>query len=260
MPQTRRQFLSQAKRCGPPLLIGGGLLSGRLVQVAHARSELQEHLLQAAQPLLAAKADRERQQLPAQAGEAIRLFFHERVLRVHGFVEEICSSDFGQRLRQCRTEADQHQLLALEFSRQVASGGEITKLVLTIASQIGTELDRSWHGCCEEITSAWGVPLRHYDASFSAADLVRDTEPIIREGLRQVLAAADDVSDRPMLGHLAAGLGESAMLLLRVRHLGPQLALPAFLIHALYQIFSFVTGLLQHQPADYQRRITSRIS
>jgi hypothetical protein len=66
--------------------------------------------------------------------------------------------------------------------------------------------------------------------------------------------------ERPALSDLTSSLGASALLLLRLRVITPQLAVPVFLVNALWHTFDYVLRLLQHREADYRTSISSRLA
>src|SRR5688500_18458691 len=96
---NRRQFLSRLSAVGTPLLIGGTIFSVRWGQRVHARENLRKQMLGTAIPVLTQNAHAELLALPTRARQEIRQYFHGRCLKVTGFVSEICSAGFAEKLR-----------------------------------------------------------------------------------------------------------------------------------------------------------------
>lgn len=252
MIADRRRFLKRASETSAVLLLGGGLLSARFVQRAHARHTLTADLLSRSLPVLNRSETDELSTLPPRAHDEIRRYFHGVCLNVHGFAEHICSNGFAVKLAQCAGDEQKHALLNVAFSQTVATG--------TIAREVGVELDRNWSTVCEELNDSWKLALKPTSSNGERLDLLSITDETILQSLNEARAKAYPVGQRPAISQPIAEIGMAAILLLPVAVFGPEVAFPLFVARALSSAWSFVLGRLAHRAADYQLAISEHLS
>jgi len=211
-------------------------------------------------PMMARKAPHELTTLPSRAQEDMRRYFHGRCLNVHGFLEEICSVTFGEKLAACRDKKGRHQLLTLAFESKVVAESAVLSHVDIVAQEIGQELDQGWHSCCQHVAENWQMSLDVDGGEMTGNRLSASAEPLIVRELSAMRRSAYPIGQRPAFSQMAKSIGTSAIGLLPVAAVSRQLALPLFLLAALEPIWQYVVGQLQHRPVAYQRAITSRLS
>ena len=256
----RRRFLRTAGTAGCAVALGGALVGTRVLGQISRRREMERELLQKIVPMLAKKARHELTMLPARAQEDMRRYFHGRCLNVHGFVREICSFTFGEKLAASGNEKAKHQLLTLAFETKVVSESEVLSRVGTVAQEVGQELDQGWYVCCQQVAETWPVSFDSGAREVTGSRLSASVEPLIRSELNAVRQSTYPIGRKPALSQTTKSIGKSAIGLLLVADVNPKLALPLFLLAALKPIWQYVTGKLRHRPAAYQRAITSRLS
>jgi hypothetical protein len=132
--------------------------------------------------------------------------------------------------------------------------------VETIAAEIGSLLDQNWSDCCQKLTNAWKTSITGYPDHQQGRELAVLTEPLIVAGLQQAIASAERVGEMPAVSKSLGSLGTSALLTLRLHTVLPQLVLPAFVLSALWHLFSYVLGVLQHREGDYRTAISGRLA
>ncbi len=260
MMLDRRKFLRTAGAAGGVVLLGGALVGTRVLGRISRRKEIERELLQNFVPMLAKKAPHELTTLPSRAQEDMRRYFHGRCLNVHGFLGEICSVTFGEKLAVCGSEKAKHQLLTLAFENKVVAESVVLARVDTVAQEIGQELDQGWYSCCRHVAKNWQVSLDTGAGEMTGSRLSASVEPLILRELSAVRQSTYPIGRRPALSQTVKSIGKSAIGLLPVAVVSPGLALPLFLLAALKPIWQYVTGQLRHRPAAYQRAITSRLS
>eukprot|EP00913_Durusdinium_trenchii_P013432 g12613.t1 len=116
--------------------LGGVLVGTRVYGQFSRRREIERELLQTTVPMLAEKARHELTTLPVRGQEDMRRYFHGRCLNVHGFVEEICSVAFGEKLAASGNETRQ-QLLTLAFENRVVAEDSVLSRIDTVAQEAG---------------------------------------------------------------------------------------------------------------------------
>lgn len=255
---SRRELLTRGSAAA-----AGGLGLGGLVWGRHARAvdRFETELLAKAAPEMTARAHEELIALPAQAREAIRVFFDGVCLDVHSFTSEVCSQRFVEKLAGCPSDESRHQLMVLTFEQRVTTAEAVLNRIHTIADELGTELDRNWARCCVRIADAWGVSLREYDAAFSADQLAAAVEPQVRADIeRMVLRTATAIS-RLSFGDVPIRVGKSALLLLPLTACAPNVVLPVFVGLALKHIIApVIAWLMRPDPGDLQRDVSERMA
>lgn len=260
MNLSRRRFLSQAAKVGGPALIAGGLLTARLTQQAFGRAALRQEFIDATVPLLTGKVSGELEQLPASACKDIREYFHGICLNVHSFAEEVSSSRFAEKLATCATEEGKHRLIDLAFSQKVVTAPEVLNRVGVIAKEVGGHLDRNWSKCCSQVAEAWKVPLNRSKSGQQVTDLATLMEPFICKQLAEARGAAYPAGQRPALSGTILGIGRTAILLLPVALVEPQIAFPIFMVRALCYLWRWLMAQLSDRTAEFQTEISSRLA
>jgi hypothetical protein len=253
---NRRKFLSGAASAGGLFLLGGGFWARQ----AYARSRLQRELVRLSAPVLAAKAAREMPTLPVTAREEMRRYFHGVCLRVNGFAEEVCSSQFAEQLAGCGNPRQQRELVLLAFMRQVATEEMVLGWVGTIAEEISHDLDHNWAGCCEELANKWDVSIKEYRTTVKAQELTDRLTPLVQNGIHQALDQARALGQRPALGEALAGIGKSALLMLPLSREAPWLGWPLFAVAALKPVLDFFISRVRDRTGDLQWAVSEKLA
>jgi len=250
----RREFLTSASWIGVGAA-AGTLLLGR---AAYAKHRLAAKLVAESLPDLAIKAHRELQQLPIQACEEIRLWFHGPCANSVEFAHDVCSPSFAEKLAACETEELKELSLLNAFLGRVVSETEILARVEVIHREIGRELDRSWMECCEKIAGKWNVQLQPYGAT-TPTDFVDRVEPLVHQAMNDAVQLASAAGQQPAFSQVLGGIGESAMSLLPIVRL-TNIAIPAFALIALRHLFTYVLSHLADRTGDHGRAISDRVA
>lgn len=262
---NRRKFLEGAAAGGCFAALGGAMWARR----AYAGYQLRQNLVGDAMPLLTEKAHGEFRSVPGKGREEIRNWFHGKALNVAPFVEEVASAAYAERLRACRSEDEQHQLLLVSFCGKVATDAEILNRVQTIAEEIGQELDLNWNECCRQVGSEWNVHIREYGEPLQTSEFMGRVDQMVQQQLNESLEMARAGTRHPGLGETIENIGESAILSLsmsRVQASGliagsfSPLAIPTFVLLSLKHLFQYIMGLFSDPRADMQRAISARVS
>jgi hypothetical protein len=253
---NRRKFLSASATTGGLLLLGGGFWA----RYAYARSRLRHELVRLSAPVLAAKAQRELLTLPARAREEMRRYFHGVCLNVHGFVQEVCSPEFADRLADCTSREQQRQLVLLAFLREVTTEAQVLNRVQVIAEDVGTDLDRNWAACCTELANRWDASLKEYRVAVTATELPDRMAPLLEAGLRQAVEEARAAGCRPVLSEAVTRVAESALLLLPLSAEEPWLGWPLFAVLALRPVFDDFISRVRDRSADLQWAVSDKLA
>lgn len=261
---NRRAFLQYATTGGTVIAVAGGITAER----AFASSQLTQKLVNAATPVLTSKAHTEFQSIPVKGREAIRKWFHGKALKVAPFVQEVCSNGFREKLHACGTEADQHRLLLVAFFAKVATVAEILNRVQVIAEEIGQELDLNWAECCKAIANEWNIPIRKYKPSENLQEFTNRVEKTVNTHLDETLQLARVGSQFPGLGETVGKMGQTALLLLPMSRIAVNaaeidvnpLAIPAFVLLGLNDLFQYISGLFRDPRPDLQLAISGHLS
>jgi hypothetical protein len=216
----RRDFLKAAGVAGA----GVGLAGFHCGRQLHARSTLQETLIEQSQPVLTNKALSELRTLPARGREAIRTWFHGPCLNAANFASRITSEDFRAQLARCTTEEQQDHLFLVTFLSTVTTEDAIRNRIEVIAEEIGGDLDRNWEQCCREIATSWGIQIRSY-GEISPAALAASFTPPIRAAMDESIGSARAMGQHPTFVDTVGDIGETAILLLPMTTI-PKLAIP----------------------------------
>ena len=265
MDPKRRQFLSRTAGAGVSVLLGTGVLGGRLAHQAYARGELRRELVDAALPELAVKASRELEDTPAACREEIRRWFHGTCLNVPAFVHTISCDGFIHQLRSCGNPQEKSRLLMLAFSRTVASHVEVNDRIRTITTEAAADLRRNWGACCETMAKKWGLSLWRRKSAITADEMLDLTEPFIRRGLEETQTLARAYSREPTLAEalgLASGATaeQAALLGMRACCVAPLVVVPLFLWNALTHLFDYITGQLERERGAFQLAVSQRMA
>lgn len=250
----RRHFLKGLGGVATLTVAGGGYYLKNL----YARNELENQLLWSADATLAERELSELRVLPNQAKEEIRVWFHEPCLDADLFAASVSSETFLNRLHGCETEAEQHNLFLLEFLSKVTSAEEIHNRILLVAEEIGEQLDWNWAESCRELASSWELRISAFGESLPA-DLSSTLDPIIRQQIDDSLAFSAKTAERPTLLETASQVGESAILMLPLAKVAPQV-IPLFIAHAVKNLFDYFVGLMNHPRDRIRRGVSSRLS
>jgi hypothetical protein len=256
---SRRQLMSIATG-GGVIALGGGTIGLLAVQRAVARNSLSNELIRQSAPILTSKADQELDALPNAAREKIRLYFDRVILHVHSFAAEICTELFAEQLAGCSTDEDKHRLLNVAFSRKVVTGVEVLNRVGTIAKETGAELDRNWDQCCSALSAKWTTAVSRHQPRAIACEVAAAVKPRIVEHLDNARRAAYPIGQRPALIYEVIELGESALLLLAVEEIAPEVFLPLFVVTALANIWRWFVDRLSNRAAELQNSVTEQLA
>jgi hypothetical protein len=252
----RRTFLSGTATAGGLVLLGGGFWARQ----AYARSQFTHELVRGANPILTTKAHKELLELPARAREEMRRYIHGVCLNVPGFVEEVCSRDFAERLLARPNLQQQQELLLVAFMREVVTEAQVLNRVQVIAEDISRDLDRNWAACCEELAQKWDVSVKEYRISVTANELDERMTPLVQRGIRQALEQARTTVQKPALSDLPDAIGKSAMLLLPITLQAPWVGWPLFLVQVLKPVFAYLVGQIKDRTHDLQFAVTDKLS
>jgi hypothetical protein len=244
---------------------GGALLGGFFLgKRAWARSELEQQLTRDCWPAFTEKADRELRVYPAAARDEMRTWFHGKCLNTAGFVREICSLKFGEKLAACQTEELKQACLAMAFAQHVLTDVEVLNRIDAIAADFGSELDRNWSDSCQRISQQWRVSLPVAAAPKPAStELVSRTTLLIEESIQDVLNHARVAGTRPALGQTVGKIGRSALLLMPLAPVGganPWTAIPLCLLAVFPPVWEYILGQLSHRQGSYQLAISSKVA
>jgi hypothetical protein len=253
---NRRKFLSGAASAGGLFLLGGGFWARQ----AYARSRLQRELVRLSAPILANKAAREMPTLPETAREEMRRYFHGACLNVHGFVKEVCTSEFAERLAASGNPRQQRELVLLAFMREVVTEEQVLNRVQIIAEEISHDLDHNWAGCCAELANKWDVSVKEYKTTVAAQELTDRLTPLVESGIRQALDQARALGQRPALGDGIRGLGKSALLTLPLSLETPWQGWPLFAVVALKPVFDFFIARVRDRGSDLQWAVSEKLA
>lgn len=253
---NRRRFLEAAGSMGVLGAIGGGVY----LRAASRRNELTTAMMRDAQQELVPKAHRELQHLPVRARTEIRDWFHGHCLNAAEFAYGVCSPAFGERLSACDGDAARHQCVADMFFARVVSQAEIQERLQVIAQELGNELDFNWHACCETLGERWRIQVAEqgYERNLPD-DLAGRLNPLVKRSLDEAMQTAEGAAP-PGLASVTSGLGTTAVLLMPVAFLAPEVAVPAFLLRALFNLGEYIVRLLSDRVGDLQAAITSRVA
>ncbi len=253
---NRRRFLEAAGSMGVLGAIGGGVY----LRAASRRSDLTAAMMRDAQQELVPKAHRELQHLPVRARTEIRDWFQGHCLNAAEFAYEVCSPAFGERLSACDGNDARQRCVADMFFARVVSQAEIQERLQVIAQEMGNELDFNWHACCGTLGEKWRIQVAEqgYERSLPD-DLSARLDPLVQRSLNEALQTAEGAVP-PGLASVTNGLGTTAVLLMPVAIFAPEVALPAFLTRALFNLGEYIVRLLSDRVGDLQAAITSRVA
>ncbi len=257
---NRRRFLREGVAGGLLAVGGGGFLFARR---ARAREALAASLLGDALPPLAARASEELATLPARGRDAIKRYFLGRCLNVEGFMAEVCSSGFAERLGRCRADAEREACFLAAFCGRVATADEILFRVETVAGEIGGELDAAWSAYCAETSGRWDARVRGHGPPVEPGELSGRLGAIIRDELADAARQAVVEGQRPALGETIGKIGESALLLLPLVRFGTpglRVGIPLFFLLAARHVWDYVAARLEDRQGDYQAAISARLA
>jgi hypothetical protein len=253
---NRRKFLSTAATAGGVALLGGGFWARQ----AYARGRLSRELIRQSAPVLTAKAHQELLTLPARAREEMRRYFHGVCLNVHGFVQEVCSPDFADRLADCTSSQQQQELVLLAFMREVATEAQVLNRVQVIAEDVSADLDRNWASCCTELANKWDASLREYRTTVTANELTDRLAPLLQAGLRQAVEQAASGNRRLALDATLAEVSKSALMLVPLSAEAPWLGWPLFAVLALKPVFEYFIGRVKDRASDLQWAVSDKLA
>ncbi len=257
---NRRRFLREGVAGGLLAVGGGGFLFARR---ARAREALAASLLGDALPPLVARASVELNTLPVRGRDAIKRYFLGRCLNVEGFVTEVCSGGFAERLGRCRADAEREACFLAAFCGRVATADEILFRVETIAGELGGELDAAWAAYCAETSGRWDARVRGFGPPLEASALSGRLGGLIRGELATAARQAMAEGQRPALGKTIGKIGESAVLLLPLVEFGApglKVGIPLFFLLAARHVWDYVAAQLDDRRGDYQAAISARLA
>jgi hypothetical protein len=257
MSQLSRRHLLQCTAITAALAVSGGVMLERRLQ---ARERLKQKLLSDAAAKCTPQHEAELQRLPAVAREQVREYFHGVCLNVHRFVTEINSTAFGARLRACRSEQEQLNLCHLTFSQRVVTSVEVMNRIDVIATELGAELDLHWRKVCDELQTHWTDRTRPR-ARAQVRDLALQLEPFIVNKLSDAGQQGTTLlGEQPDLARVGLQIGKSAIQLLPIIRIRPELGLPLFLITALVPLWTYVIAMWNDNAQRAQFAITEKLS
>lgn len=253
---NRRKFLSASATAGGLVLLGGGFWARQ----AYARSRLRRELVRLSAPVLTSKAHKELLTLPGRAREEMRRYFHGVCLNVHGFVREVCSPEFADRLAGCAAPEQQQEQVLLAFMREVVAEAQVLNRVQVIAEDVSADLDRNWAGCCTELANKWDASLKEYRVTVTATELTDRMTPLLTAGLREAVARAESAGRRPALDEAVTRVGKSALLLLPLSAEAPWLGWPLFAVLALRPVFDYFIARVRDRADDLQWAVSDKLA
>src|SRR5438876_8653669 len=212
-PVSRRGFVKRALVGVAGLGVIGGTVGVRRL---YAASQLGSGMMTRAGHIISDKEQTEIQELPIQARTQIREYIHGVCLDSHRFAEAVCEPGFRDRLAGCVSDDERQREFYLAFSKHLATESELTNRFRTIATDVGSRLDRNWSDCCHNVAETWGVALRPYEGGFASDELAAWTEPLVRERLQTAIEETTTATMRPAIAKLLGSVGTSAVLLLPV--------------------------------------------
>lgn len=251
----RREFL-QASGAFAGAAALGGVMWGR---AAYARSQLANHLVAQASPILVAKEHSEIASLPETASEEMKLWFTGACLNSAQFVEYICSEGFASRLGQFTTNREREMCVANEFLARVVSQSDIYQRISLIAKETGTILDRNWSTCCDSIAKKWKLKL-NAKSNDLGGEIQERLDVIVSAELDHVIARSASVANRPSALSSAMGIGQASIMVLPYAKVSPQVALAAFALVALGHFANYVIGVMFQDRALAKVAISDRLA
>jgi hypothetical protein len=253
---NRRTFLSASATAGGLVLLGGGFWARQ----AYARGRLCRELVCLSVPVLTAKAHQELLTLPVRAREEMRRYFHGVCLNVHGFVREVCSPEFADRLADCASPEQQQEQLLLAFMREVVTEAQVVNQVQVIAEDVSADLDRNWTRCCEDLAGKWDASLKEHRVTVTATELADRMTPLLHAGLREALGRAEGAGQRPTFDERVTQVARSALLLLPQSGEAPWLGWPLFAVLALRPVFEYFVSRVRDRAADLQWAVSDKLA
>ncbi len=252
----RRRFLEATGAVG----VLGAMSGGLYLRAASRRGELSTAMIRDAHHELSPKAHRELQHLPIRARTEIRDWFHSHCLNAAEFAYEVCSPRFAERLAACDNSDLQQQCVADLFLASVVSAEEVQERLQVIAQEMGNELDFNWHACCETLAEKWQIHVDRGGHRISLPSGLADRlDSLVRQSLAQAIDAGR-AGAAPALSSISDGLGKTALLLIPLAMLAPNVALPAFFVRAIFNLGQYVVRLLSDRVGDAQAAITTRVA
>ncbi len=258
MDSERREFIRQAIGAGGFVLLGGVGLGTRYLQQCNAREALLQQMLAVPTELLAEKATNELDSLPNLARQEMRDYFQGICLNVHGFVKEICSNSFAEKLRACSSDEQRQLQLNVAFSQKVVTATEVSNRVEVIATEVGTLLDSNWSRLCGKLADPWQKTLSVQRSGAKVLDIPSLTAPYIIQSLNAAREATYPIGQRPAISTTGREIGKAAILLLPVGYVLPQVGYPAFVLVALKAVWNWFLG----RPSEtlYQTDVSERLA
>lgn len=253
---NRRRFLEVLGVTGVAGAIGAGLYGRAQWQ----RSALAGALMQDAQQVMVPRQREELQTLPIRARDEIRNWFHAHCLNAAEFAYEVCSPSFAERLAACGSEQLQQQCVTNAFLAHVVSADEVQERLQVIAQELGNELDANWRGCCQQLSQRWQTQVSGggYEESLPR-DLASRLDQLVQRSIDEAVQTAGG-SMAPALSSTVSSIGKTALLMLPVAAVAPELALPAFVARSLWVLREYVVRLLSGRVEGIQAEITHRVA
>lgn len=255
----RREAVETILRGGGLIAVSGAIGGAIWGRGLYARSRLEQQLIEEALPIVDGKSVEELEQLPVRARDEIRTWFHGPCANARPFSVEVCSERFQQKLYRCETDELREMLFLSVFLKHVASEAEILNRVELMAEELGSELDRNWNACCNEIAQQehWKRYFPRQTKIFG--DLSGRLQSKIRHRIDDCLSIAQAAGQRPALTQTMESIGTSAVMLLPLLP-KPELMVPLFLLAAVSSLGEYCYRLLRDRVGDVQEAVSARLA
>jgi hypothetical protein len=183
---NRRVFLRETVMGAGVIACGVG---GLWVRRWRARGQVMHQLMDSARPILDKHA-LEEQELPEREAEGIRRYFDQMCLNVEGYIGEISTPEFRQKLSIMPTSERRHHELLTVFYRRVEGADRVGEEFHTRTQKIGHELDRHWSECIAEIATQWQVRLKEskgpaFDTKAFSENVVSQVSAQVEQAVRR---------------------------------------------------------------------------
>lgn len=129
-----------------------------------------------------------------------------------------------------------------------------------LAKESGKLLDMNWQGSCEAIGQIWGhvdslLPSRETTTNY--ADL---WAPWIIDAIEQAKSSTYPVGQHPTLKGTIGQIGFSAIILLPLAEVAPEVILPVFLITALFPVYEYIISFVENRQLRSKEVLSKKLS
>jgi hypothetical protein len=237
-------------------------VGGMWLRRTRSRGQFVSQLMDAARPILDAKALSEQETIPAKARDKIHEYFDGLILNANdGFLAEVRSPPFRAKLKALKKDDRRHQEVMAAFFRNVAGDADIQQHIRDVARELGPKLDTHWTECCHDIAIKWESRLHSGGIPFDPQSFAEHVTPEVRSRFEHAVKGAQ-VGKPNWRDHIRS-LGEEALeegrdINLQVGdHL---LRVPEFWARASRKVFSEVLKILGDTKADCQEALSRRLA